>query len=103
VNEPLPDLTAYFRRQAEVPDRELVRLTAAARTGGSRWKAIAAACGVQSDKDIAGMVSLALHDGSYAGADLLFGATQHSVQKLTGSESYFPRCAGTALAAAADH
>jgi len=90
VNEPLAELAAYFRRQAEVPDRELVRLTAAARAGGSRWEAIGAACGVQTGEDIAGVVSLALYDGSYTGADLLFGATQCSVQKLTGSESYFP-------------
>jgi hypothetical protein len=74
VDEPLAELAACFCRQAEVPDRELVRLTAAARAGGSRWEAIAAACGVQAGKDIAGVVSLALYDGSYTGSDLLFGA-----------------------------
>jgi hypothetical protein len=36
------------------------------------------------------VISLALYDGSYTGADLLFGATQYSVQKLTGSESCYP-------------
>lgn len=36
------------------------------------------------------MVSLALRDGSYTWADLLFGATQCAVQKLIGSGSCFP-------------
>jgi hypothetical protein len=45
VDEALAELAAYFRRRAVVPDQELVRLTVAARAGGSRWDAIAAACG----------------------------------------------------------
>ena len=73
-----------------MPDAELVRLTATARAAGSRWAAIAAACGVQAGKDIAGIVSLALSDSSYTGADLLFGAAQNSLHKLTDSKSYFP-------------
>jgi len=60
VDEPLAELAAYFRTRAAVPDQELIRLTAAARTGGSRWDAIAAACGVQDDRDITGVISPAI-------------------------------------------
>ncbi len=37
MDEALAELAAYFGRRAVVPDQELVRLTATARAGGSRW------------------------------------------------------------------
>ena len=90
VDEALAELAAYFRRRAVEPDQELVRLTAAARAGGSRWDAIAAACGVRGYKDIAGVVSLACWEGSETGAALLFGSAQYCLHTLTGSRSRFP-------------
>jgi hypothetical protein len=36
MDEPLTELAAYLRRDTRLPDPELVRLTAAARAGGSR-------------------------------------------------------------------
>lgn len=43
-----------FRRNARLPDHELIRLAAAARAGGSRWDVMASACGIQTDQDLAG-------------------------------------------------
>lgn len=51
MDEPLAELAGYFRRKARLPDEELIRLTAAARAGGSRWDVMAAACGIQSYQD----------------------------------------------------
>jgi hypothetical protein len=90
VDEPLAELAVYFRSRAAVQDQELIRLTAAARTGGSRWDAIAAACGVRDDRDITGVISPAMWKGTGTAAELLFGAAQNSLHKLTGSRSYFP-------------
>lgn len=59
MEEPLAELTGYFRRRSEVPDAELVRLAAAARSGGSRWDAIAADCGERDyHHDTIGVVGL---------------------------------------------
>jgi hypothetical protein len=90
VDEPLAELAAYFGARARVPDQELIRLTAAARTAGRRWDAIAAACGIRSYKDIAEVVSPACWEDSDTGAALLFGSAQYSLHKLTGSQTYFP-------------
>jgi hypothetical protein len=56
MDEALAELAAYFRRWCELPDAELVRLAAAARSAGSRWDAIAAACDARDDPDPAGVV-----------------------------------------------
>jgi hypothetical protein len=56
VDEPLAELAGYFRRKSRVPDQELVRLTATAPEGGSRWDAIAAGCGVRDYHDVTGVV-----------------------------------------------
>ena len=56
VDEPLAELAAYFRAKTRLPDEELARLTLAARAAGSRWDAIAAACGVATYKDLAGVI-----------------------------------------------
>jgi hypothetical protein len=90
VDESLAELAAYFGARARVPDQELIRLTAAARTAGSRWDAIAAACGVRCFKDITGVVKMACWEGDETGPALLFGSTQYSLHQLTGSRSYFP-------------
>ena len=58
VQDPLAELAGYFCRGTEVPDRELIRLAAAARAGSSRWDGIAAACGIRDDRDITGVLTL---------------------------------------------
>ena len=87
MDEPLTELAAYFHRKTEVPDQELVRLTAAARAGGSRWDAIAAGCGIRTYKDLGGVIYRITGE---TGAELLFSATQYAVGQLTGSERYYP-------------
>jgi hypothetical protein len=83
VDEPLAKLSAYFRTKSRVPDPELVRLTAAARAAGSRWAGIAAACGVHTYQDLAGVL---YRIGGDTGAELLFSATQYAVEQLTGGQ-----------------
>jgi hypothetical protein len=56
MNEALGELAAYFRAKTRLPDEELARLTLAARAAGSRWDDIAAACGINTCKDLAGVV-----------------------------------------------
>jgi hypothetical protein len=80
VDEPLAKLAAYFRARTRLPDEELTRLTLAARAVGSRWDAIAAACGVTTYKDLAGVICQNAGD---TGAELLFSATQDAVRHLT--------------------
>jgi hypothetical protein len=86
MDEPLAELAAYFRRKARLPDRELIRLTAAARAGGSRWDVMAAACGIQGYKDLAGVI-YRITGGT--GAELLFSATQYAIGQCTGSKNYY--------------
>lgn len=76
MDEPLAEHAAYFRRKARLPDQELIRVTAAARAGGSRWDVIAAACGIQTCKDLAGVIFRITGD---TGAELLFSATQYAI------------------------
>jgi len=87
VDEPLAELAACFRSKSRLPDQALVRLTAAARAAGSPWDAIAATCGVQTYEDLAGVVDRITGE---TGADLLFSATQHAVEQLTGSQRRYP-------------
>jgi hypothetical protein len=90
VDELLAELAGYFRRQSEVPGPELVRLTAAAREGGSRWDAIAAGCGVRDYHDITGVTGLPCWKGDDTGAELLFCATQYAVEQVTGVQRRWP-------------
>ncbi len=90
MEEALAELAAYFRAESAVPDEDLVRLTAAARAGGRRWDAIAAACRVRRDTGITGIISPALRDGCDTGPQLLFRAAQNATRKLTASSSCFP-------------
>jgi hypothetical protein len=87
VDEPLAELSAYFRTESRVPGPELVRLTTAARAGGSRWAAIAAACGVRTYQDLAGVLYRISGD---TGAELLYSATQYAVEQLTGGQRRCP-------------
>ena len=73
MQDPLAELAGYFCRGTEVPDRELIRLAAAARAGGSRWDGIAAACGVRDYRDITGVLTLPCWNGSDTGADSRLG------------------------------
>jgi hypothetical protein len=90
VDEPLAELSAYFRRKSEVPGTELVRLTAAAREGGSRWDAIAVGCGVRDYHDITRVVGLPCWKADDTGAELLFSATQYAVEQATGAQRRWP-------------
>jgi hypothetical protein len=87
VNEPLAELAAYFRARTRLPGEELARLTLAARGAGSRWDAIATACGVRTYKDLAGVIYRITGE---TGAELLFSATQNAIEQVTGSERRFP-------------
>lgn len=87
MRDPLAELAGYFRARSRLPDEDLVRLTAAARTAGSRWDAIAAACGVHTYEDLAGVVYRITGE---TGAELLFSATQSAVEQLTGSQRRYP-------------
>ena len=87
MDKHLAELAAYFQGKSRLPDQALVQLTAAARAGGSRWDEIAAACGIQTYKDLAGVIYRITGE---TGADLLFSATQHAVEQLTGSQRRYP-------------
>ena len=80
MDEPLAELAAYFRTRTRLPDDELARLTLAARASGSRWDAIAVACGVTTHQDLTGVIYWITGD---TGAELLFSATQQAVRKLS--------------------
>jgi hypothetical protein len=89
------ELAAYFRAKARLPDEELARLTLAARAADSRWDDMAAACGISTCKDLAGVVYRITGE---TGAELLFSATHEAVRQLAGSEHRYPpltwACAG---------
>lgn len=69
-----------------MPDQELIRLTAAARARGSRWDVMAAACGIQTCKDLAGVIVRVTGGTS---AELLFSAAQYAIGQFTGSRNYY--------------
>jgi predicted RNA-binding Zn-ribbon protein involved in translation (DUF1610 family) len=81
------ELADYFRARIPVPDEALVRLTAAARAGGSRWDDIASACGISTHDDLAGVIYRFTGE---TGAELLFSATQHALEQLEGSRRRNP-------------
>ncbi len=87
MDKPLAELAAGFQSKSRLPDQALVRLTEAARAAGSRWADIAAACGVKTYQDLAGVVYRIIGE---TGADLLFSATQHAVEQLTGNQRRYP-------------
>jgi hypothetical protein len=87
MDEPVAELAAHFRTGTKLPDEELVRLTLAARSAGSRWEGIAAACGIITGQDLGGLGGRA---AGATGAELLFSATQDTVRRLTGSRRRLP-------------
>jgi hypothetical protein len=87
MGEPLAELAAYFRTRSRLTGEDLVRLTAAARSAGNRWDAIAAACGVRTYEDLAGVLYRITGE---TGAELLFSATQHALEQLTGGQRRYP-------------
>ena len=87
MDKPLAELAACFQSKSRLPDQALVQLTEAARAAGSRWEDIAAACGIQTYQDLAGVVYRITGE---TGADLLFSATQYAVEQLTGSQRRYP-------------
>jgi hypothetical protein len=86
MDEPLAELAGYFLRKSRVPDGELIRLTAAARAGGSRWDVMAAACGIQTYRDLAGVIYRITGE---SGAELLSSATQYAIGLATGSRNFY--------------
>jgi hypothetical protein len=77
MNEPLVELSGYFRRKARAPDEKLIRPTAAAWARGSRCDVMAAACGIQTYQDLAGVIYRITGE---TGAELLFSATQYTMR-----------------------
>ena len=90
MKEPLAELVAYACPWYQVPDADLVRLTAAARATGHRWDAIEAACDNGPGKDIPAVIRQQYWFTPLAGPGL-FGATQHAARTLTGRDAgYYP-------------
>ena len=87
MDEPLAELAAYSCSWYEVPDADLVRLTAAARAAGHRWDAIAAACDHGSGMDRPAVIRQQYWISPAVGPGPLFNATQRAVRKLTGRDA----------------
>lgn len=86
MEEPLAELAGYSRGGSQVPDTDLVRLTAAARTAGHRWDAIAAACDNGPGQDIPGVIRQQYWISPAVGPGPLFSATQRAARNLAGHE-----------------
>ena len=65
-------------------------MTSAARAAGHSWEAMAAACGIRTYEDTAGIVAQPSEIIPDGGADLLYQAAQYAKQKSTGSRRYPP-------------
>jgi hypothetical protein len=87
MEEPLAELAGYSRGGSQVPDTDLVRLTAAARTAGHRWDAIAAACDNGPGQDIPGVIRQQYWISPAVGPGPLFSATQRAARNLAGHEA----------------
>ena len=87
MNEPLAELAAYSGPWHQVPDADLVRLTAAARAGGHRWNAIAAACDHGPGMDIPAVIRQQYWISPGTGPGPLFSATQRAARNLTSRET----------------
>jgi len=91
MKEPLAELAAYSGPWYQVPDADLVRLTAAARAAGHRWDAIADACDNGPGKDIPGVIRQQYWIRPDFAPGLLFSATQRAARTLTGRDvGYYP-------------
>jgi len=87
MEEPLAELAAYSCPWYQVPDAELVRLTAAARAAGHRWDAIAAVCDGGPGRDIPGVIRQQYWITPDAGPGPLFSAAQRAARNLTGRDA----------------
>ena len=87
MEEPLAELAGYSRAGSQVPDTDLVQLTAAARTAGHRWDAIAAACDNGTGQDIPGVIRQQYWISPAVGPGPLFSATQRAARNLAGHEA----------------
>jgi hypothetical protein len=73
----MAELAGYFRRRSRVPDAELVRLTAEARSAGSRWDAMSTACGITTYHDLSGVIHRITGE---TGTELLFSAAHNAAE-----------------------
>ena len=87
MDEPLAELAAYSCSWYEVPDADLVRLTAAARAAGHRWDAIAACCDNGPGLGIPAVIRQQYWISPAVGPGPLFSATQRAARKLTGRDA----------------
>jgi hypothetical protein len=93
MEEPLAELAAYSCPFAwyQVPDADLVRLTAAARVAGHRWDAIADACDNGPGQDIPAVIRQQYWISPAIGPGPLFSAVQHAARTLAGRDcGWFP-------------
>ncbi len=81
---PLAELAAYSCPFPwyQVPDADMVRLTAAARIAGHRWDAIAAACDNGPGRDIPAVIRRQYWISPSAGPEPLFSAIQRAARTL---------------------
>jgi hypothetical protein len=86
MEEPLAELAAYCCPWYQVPDADLVRLTAAARAAGHRWDAIEAVGENGPGKDIPAVIRQQYWFTPLSGPGL-FGATQRAARNLTGRDA----------------
>jgi hypothetical protein len=87
MEELLAELADYSRPWYEVPDAELVRLTAAARAAGHRWDAIAAAGDTRPCPDIPAVIRQQYWLNPAVGPGPLFSATQRAARNLPGRDT----------------
>jgi len=83
----LAELAAGSGPWYQVPDADLVRLTAAARAAGHRWDAIADACDRGPGTDIPGVIRQQYWLRPDFGPGPLFGATQRAVRNAGGGKT----------------
>jgi hypothetical protein len=87
MEEPLAELAACSRPCYEVPDVDLVRLTAAARAADHRWDAIAAACDNRPGMDVPAVIRQQYWINPAIGPGPLFSATQRAARNLSGRDT----------------
>jgi hypothetical protein len=86
MEQPLAELASHSRHGSQMPDADLVRLTAAARAAGHRWDAIADACDAGLSRDIPDVIRQQYWITPSAGPGPLFSAAQRAARTLTGRD-----------------
>jgi hypothetical protein len=87
MEELLAEFAGYSRPWYEVPDAELVRLTAAARAAGHRWDAIAATGDDRPCLDIPAVIRQQYWINPAVGPGPLFSATQRAARNVSGRDT----------------